>query len=246
MTVLARAADVSYERAGEPLGGYLALPCGNGPHPALVLVPDVRGLYEHYRDVAQRFAGEGFATLAVDLYTREGEPDLPDMDAVFRWMAALPDRRVLADLQSARDYLAARSDVRASAIGIAGFCMGGQYTLMSACTLDGLAAAVSFYGMLSYVATNDLKPEHPIDMVSRLGCPYLAFFGEDDAIISAIDVEALRARTAHARHPVDIVTYRDAGHAFFNDSRPEMYREAAARDAWPRTIAFLKRHLGSR
>jgi carboxymethylenebutenolidase len=243
VTASRRAADVSYERAGEPLGGYLALPAGTGPHPALLLVPDVRGLYEHYRDVAQRFAGEGFATLAVDLYAREGAPDLPDMEAILRWMAALPDRRVLADLQAARDYLATRPDVRSSAIGITGFCMGGQYTLMAACTLDGLAAAVSFYGMLSYPTTNDRKPEQPVDMVSRLGCPYLAFFGEDDAIIPAIDVEALRARTAHARHPVEIVTYHDAGHAFFNDSRPEMYREAAARDAWPRTIAFLRHHL---
>jgi carboxymethylenebutenolidase len=243
VTASRRAADVSYQRAGDPLSGYLALPEGKGPHPALLLVPDVRGLYEHYREVAQRFASEGFATLAVDLYSREGEPDLPDMEAIFRWMASLPDRRVLADLQSARDYLAARSDVRANAIGLAGFCMGGQYTLMGACTLDGLAAAVSFYGMLSYAATNDRKPEQPIDMVSRLGCPYLAFFGEDDPIIPTIDVEALRARTAHARHPVEIVTYRDAGHAFFNDARPEMYREAAARDAWPRTITFLKRHL---
>jgi carboxymethylenebutenolidase len=83
-------------------------------------------------------------------------------------------------------------------------------------------------------------------MVSRLGCPYLAFFGEDDEIIPAIDVEALRARTAHARHPVEIVSYPGAGHAFFNDSRPEMYREPAARDAWPRAVSFFRRHLEKR
>ena len=243
MTATPRAADVSYERAGDRLGGFLVLPDGPAPHPGLILVPDVRGVYDHYRDVAHRFAREGFATLAVDLYAREGTPDLPDLDAMFRWMAALPDRRVLADLQAARDHLATRTDIRSDAIGITGFCMGGQYTLMAACALEGIAAAVSWYGMLSYAATNDVKPEHPIDMVSRLGCPYLAFFGEDDAIISNIDVEALRARTAHARHPVEIVTYPDAGHAFFNDSRPEMYREAAAHDAWPRAVAFLRRHL---
>lgn len=244
MTAKSLAADVSYERAGQPLGGFLALPEGSGPHPALVLVPDVRGLYEHFRDLAQRFAKEGFATLAVDLYRREGTPDLPDLEAMFRWMAALPDRRVLADLQAARDHLAARPDIRGDAIGITGFCMGGQYALMAACSVDGISAALPWYGMLSYPGTSDVKPEHPIDMVARLGCPTLAFFGEDDAIISKIDVEALRARSAHARHPLAIITYPDAGHAFFNDSRPEMYRESAARDAWPRALEFLRRHLG--
>ncbi len=243
MTVPLRTADTTYERGGARLGGYLALPASGGPHPGLLLVPDVRGVSNHFRDVAERFAAEGFATLVVDLYSREGVPDLPDIDAMFRWMAALADRRVLADLQAARDHLANRPDVHADAIGITGFCMGGQYTLMAACTLDGLGAAVSWYGMLSYTATSHAKPEHPIDMVSRLGCPYLAFFGEDDAIIPAIDVQALHARTAHARHPVEIVTYPGAGHAFFNDSRPEMYRESAARDAWPRAGSFLKRHL---
>ena len=114
---------------------------------------------------------------------------------------------------------------------------------MAACSLDGIAATAAWYGMLTYAATSDIKPERPIDMIARLGCPLLAFFGEDDAIIPAIEVESLRARTAHARHPVEIVTYPDAGHAFFNDSRAEMYREAAARDAWPRAVAFFKRHL---
>jgi dienelactone hydrolase len=90
--------DVTYERDGATLRAYAAWPDAAGRLPALVLIPDVRGVSDHYRDVARRFAGEGFFTLAVDLYSREGAPDLPDMPAVFRFIRALPDTRVLSDL----------------------------------------------------------------------------------------------------------------------------------------------------
>src|SRR5262249_54109595 len=144
------ASDVTYERGGDVLRAHAAWPDGPGPHPALVVVPDVRGLGEHYRDVAHRFAAEGCFALAAGPSTREGAPALPDMDAVFRWMRALPDTRVLGDLAAAVGWLARRPEVNARAIGITGFCMGGQYALMAACTVPGLAACVSWYGMLRY------------------------------------------------------------------------------------------------
>src|SRR6185503_18876207 len=115
-------------------------PAGGGPAPALVLVPDVRGVSDLYRRVAGRFAEAGILTLVADLYSREGAPDLPDMEAVFRWIRALPDRRVLGDLAAAVRHLEARPDVRPGAVGIAGFCLGGQYALMAACTVPGIAA----------------------------------------------------------------------------------------------------------
>ena len=73
--------DVTFERACDVVKAYFATPEGAGSPPGLVLIPDVRGLVEHYRDVARRFATEGFCTLAVDLYSREGAPELPDMAA---------------------------------------------------------------------------------------------------------------------------------------------------------------------
>lgn len=236
--------EVRFARGGEQLRGLLALPTRSGPRPGLVLVPDVRGLYGHYRDLAARFAAEGFAALAVDLYSREGTPTLPDIESVFRWMAGLPDRRVLADLQAARDYLAARDDVSTNAVGVTGFCMGGQYALMAACSLDGIAACVAWYGMLRYTETNALKPESPLDMAARISCPFLGLYGEEDSLIPLADVQALRARLAASNRDAEVRTYPGAGHAFFNDSRPDMYRPDAAADAWPRAIAFLRRHLG--
>jgi carboxymethylenebutenolidase len=179
-------------------------------------------------DVARRLAGEGFFALAVDLYSREGVPDFPDMPAVFRWMRALPDARVLSDLGAAVGFLARRPEVAPTAIGITGFCMGGQYALMAACTVPGLSACVSWYGMLRYAERDAVKPASPLDLAAELACPYLGLFGEVDAIIPLADVEELRGILEGTGKRFEIVTYPGAGHAFFNDTRPEMYRQAAA------------------
>ncbi len=235
--------EVGYERAGDRLRGYAAWPGGAGRRPGLVVVPDVRGLSDHYRDVARRFAAEGFCALAVDLYSREGAPDLPDMAAVFAWMRALPDTRVLSDLAAALGHLAQRDDVDPAAVGIAGFCMGGQYALMAACAVPGFAACVSWYGMLRYAERDAVKPASPLDLAPELMCPYLGFFGEEDAIIPPADVAELRGILTRAEKRFEIVTYAGAGHAFFNDTRPDAYRPAAAADAWARALAFLRRHL---
>ena len=235
--------EVTYERAGDRLHGYAAWPATPARLPGLVLVPDVRGLSEHYRDVARRFAAEGFFTLAVDLYSREGAPDLPDMEAVFRWIRALPDPRVVADLGAAVGFLGRRAEVDPRAIGITGFCMGGQYALMAACVVPGIAACVSWYGMLRYAERDERKPASPLDLAAELRCPYLGLFGEEDAIIPLADVEALRAILVREQKTFELVTYPGAGHAFFNDTRADAYRPAAAADAWARALAFLRHRL---
>jgi carboxymethylenebutenolidase len=237
------AAAVSFTRDRDRIHAYAAWPSTSGPFPGLVLIPDVRGLYEHYRDVARRFAGCGFYTLAIDLYSREGPPDLPDLAAVSRWIQALPDQRVLGDVGEAVRYLAERPGVRADRIGITGFCMGGQYALMAACTLEPLAACVSWYGMLRYHEHSALKPASPLELAAGLRCPLLGLFGAEDALIPRADVEELRAILQRAGKTHEIHLYPGAGHAFFNDTRPEMYRPAAAADAWPRAIEFLRHNL---
>ena len=237
--------DVTFERAGDVLKAYFATPEGAGSHPGLVLIPDVRGLGEHYRDVARRFAAEGFSTIAVDLYSREGAPALHDMAGVFAWMRALPDARVLGDVGAAVRFLAARRDVRAGAVGVTGFCMGGQYALMAACAVDGIAACVSWYGMLRYAEKTDVKPSSPLDLAPRLRCPYIGFFGADDALIPTADVDELRAILERIHAPLEIHVYHSAGHAFFNDVRADAYRPAAAADSWKRAIEFFHQHLGT-
>ncbi len=236
--------DVTFPGAGATLRGHLAMPAAAAAG-GLVLVPDVRGLSDHYRDVAGRFAREGFATLAVDLYSREGAPALPDMAAVFRWMRALPDRRVLGDVAAAAEHVAALPALRDRRVGVAGFCMGGQYALMAACTVPRLAACVSWYGMLRYAETDAVKPADALTLAPQLGCPYLGLFGADDQLIPSADVEALRATLTRTGKTFEIVSYPGAGHAFFNDGRPDAYRPEAAADSWRRAIAFLRAHVAA-
>ena len=236
-------AELSFTRDGTELHGYGAWPEHGTALPGLVVVPDVRGLTDHYRDVARRFAREGFFALAVDLYSREGAPDLPDMQAVFAWIESLPDPRVLGDLGAAVGYLASRSEVRRDRIGITGYCMGGQYALMAACSVPGIAACVSWYGMLRYAEHNERKPTSLLELAPRLACPYLGLFGAEDALIPNADVDELKAILARERKTFEIESYAGAGHAFFNDTRPDAYRPAVAAVAWPRAIAFLRRYL---
>jgi carboxymethylenebutenolidase len=243
MTDRIETSDVTFERGGDELRAYAARPAGAGPFPGLVLIHDVRGLYEHYRDVARRFAGAGFFTLAVDLYSREGAPELRDMESVFRWMRELPDRRVIADLQAAVDFAASLPQVRADAVGITGFCMGGQYALMAACSVERLAACVSWYGMLRYPQKNETKPADALDMASRLSCPYLGLFGADDGLIPLADVEELRSILGRERKTFEIEIYPGAGHAFFNDARADAFRPEVASRAWERAVGFLRHHL---
>lgn len=231
-------------RGGDRINAYAAWLRRDERLPAVVIIPDVRGLSDHYRDVARRFAEEGFFALAVDLYSREGPPTLPDVESAFRWMRHLDDRRVLADIDGAVRFLGSRPEVRARSIGITGFCMGGQYALMAACSVPSLAACVSFYGMLRYAEKTELKPESPLDLAPRLACPYLGLFGEDDALIPRADIKELESLLRKAARTFQTKVYTGAGHAFFNDQRPEMYRPEAAKDAWARTLSFFRAHLG--
>jgi carboxymethylenebutenolidase len=150
---------------------------------------------------------------------------------------------VLGDIDAAIAFLAAQPEVRSDAIGITGFCMGGQYALMAACSSRGLAACVSWYGMLRYAETNATKPASPLDLAPRLACPYLGLFGAEDPIIPTSDVDELRSILRQNGKEFEIEVYEGAGHAFFNDGRPDAYRPQAAAHAWERAIAFLSKTL---
>jgi carboxymethylenebutenolidase len=236
-----QAHDLGFDGNGARLRAHLAVPADGGG-PGLVLIPDVRGLSDHYRDVAVRFAGEGFVALAIDLYSREGAPDLPDMDAVMRWMAGLSDARVLGDLAAAAAYVRVRPEC-GGAVGVTGFCMGGQYALLAACTDATLAACVSWYGMLRYAEATPHRPRSPLDLAARLGCPYLGLFGADDALVPQRDVEELRTALARAGKRFTIRSFAGCGHAFFNDTRRDAYRPAAAAEAFRLAVEFLHEHL---
>jgi carboxymethylenebutenolidase len=229
--------------------GYLAHP--DGQHPGVVMIHDVWGLADHTRDLARRLAAQGYAVLAVDLYRDLGAPKITDPGAFIR---DLSDPAVLAALQTAIDFLAKDASVGGRKVGMAGFCMGGMYAIHAAASCRGLSAAVPFYGMLSYEhgllappsgtsLDAKKKPRAPLEAAHAIQCPTLAFFGADDQFIPTSDVARFEAELARTQTAHEVIVYPGAGHAFMNDTRPEMYREATARDAWSRMLAWLGRWL---
>ncbi len=243
--------NVEFASGGDRLRAALYLPEAAAessrtrpPRPAVVVIPDVWGLHDPYHRVARRLADAGFVALALDLYSRGENPGTPaDMPAVMRFLHRLPDRRVLADIQAAVEFLRARPEVGGRKIGLTGFCMGGKYACLAAVHCTGLSAVVSWYGMLRADTIDDANPEHAIDALGNLSIPLLAFFGAEDVLIPQSDVEKLRERAKASGLPIEAVVYIGAGHAFANDSRPESFRAEAAEDAWTRALAFFSRQL---
>jgi len=224
--------------------GFLALPEGR-PCPGVVMIPDVWGLSDTYRDLARRLAADDFAVLAIDPYRNTGQPQPTDVASAMAWIRELSDPLVLATVQEGVDALAAHPAVAGRKVGVIGFCMGGQYALLAACGCRGLSACAPFYGMLRYEQGLDpaKKPRSPLAAVADLSCPLLGLYGEEDPIIPVADVHALEERLATTEQPAEVHLYAGAGHAFMNTSRPEMYRPEAAADAWERLVPFLGTHL---
>jgi carboxymethylenebutenolidase len=231
-------------RTAELREGFLAEP-GGGPQPGVVVIPDVWGLSDHTRDIAQRLAREGFAALALDVYRKTGRPSLADPAQAMAWIRELSDPLVLETVQEGIDALARHEAVAGRRVGLVGFCMGGQYAWLAACACRGLSAVAPFYGMLRYEPGLDAarKPRAPLDAVATLSCPALGLYGREDAIIPEADVDELERRLAQQCQPFEIVRYAGAGHAFLNDTRPALYRPAAAADAWRRLLTFLRTWL---
>jgi carboxymethylenebutenolidase len=232
---------------GVQVNGYLARPSEAGSHPAVIVIHEASGLVDHARDVSNRFANIGYVALAVDLYTREGGP--PPMDDVQKLMERLfsiSDERVLGDLEGAADYLRGREDVTGK-VGCIGFCMGGRYTLLFACSSDRLNAAVDCWGGFIDRATPEERstperPTPPLDLVENLRCPLLAAIGAEDQNPSPEIGQQLLERARKSGQEVKVDVYEGAGHAFFADYRPT-YRPQAAAKLWQEIVPFFARHL---
>ena len=240
-TTLLRTEDLGFIRNGDRIEAYAAWLRRDDRLPAVIIIHDVRGLSGHYRDITRRLANEGFFALALDLYSREDTPHLPDMEAVFAWLQQLSDGRVLADIDGAVRFLRTRPEVRSRSIGITGFCMGGRYAFMAACTVPNLEACVSFYGMLR----SPDKAENPLTLAQDLSCPYLGLFGEQDSFIPRADIKELEGILRRNSKTFQTKIYHGAGHAFFNDQRPDAYQPEAAKDAWAKATSFFRTHFAT-
>ena len=229
---------VDYQSDGVPIAAFLARPAGTGPYPAILVLQEWWGLNDHIKDVARRLAREGYVALAPDLYSRQGNKVTSDPDEAASLMGNLDDDVALKDLRAAVAFVKNQPQVNGAKIGVIGFCMGGTYALLSAENLPDIKASVPFYGQIVYD-----RPGGPIDQISQLGCPLMYIYGDADGWITNDHVDRLEAALTRHGKSGQVIRYKGAPHAFFNDTRPDSYRPNDARDAWDRTLRFFAQHL---
>jgi carboxymethylenebutenolidase len=238
--------DVQFSGAGgDSLNAYLVEPAGSEARPGLIVIHEAMGLNDHIRDVARRFANVGFSVLAPDLYSREGPPG-EEFEDIMRVMQAVPDERVVGDLDASASFLRGLATASGK-LGCIGFCSGGRQTLLFACSSQALDVAIDCWGGYTLQASADdvTTPNRPVpvaDLIPSLGCPLMIAIGAEDANPSPADADLLRERLWTADKDFRIEVFEDAGHAFFADYRPN-YREEAAHRLWHEVVPFLRHHL---
>jgi carboxymethylenebutenolidase len=235
------AETITLQTADGPMECFQARP--EGARRAVIVIQEAFGVNDHIRDVATRFASEGYHAIAPALYHRSGGGTAPydDFSKVMPLLEGFTDDGVLVDVDATVAHLA-DAGFPAASVGIVGFCMGGRVTFLVA-VRRALGAGVGFYG------GGIVNPRFPgqaklADEAASLETPWLGLFGDRDGSIPVDDVEALRGALAGAAVDHDIVRYADAEHGFFCDLRPS-YSPQAAADAWPRTLDWLAKHLGT-
>jgi carboxymethylenebutenolidase len=240
--------DVTFQSDGFAMRAYLARPKAPGTYPAVIVLHEAFGLVDHERDVARRFANAGFIALAPDVYSRVGAPqNASDMTEVRAKMFGITDTQLVRDFEAAAAFVRAQPGASGK-VGCVGFCVGGRWTLLFACSSDKLDAAIDCWGGFITRATPEAvttpaRPTPVIDLAARLHCPLYIVCGEEDQNPSPADAAELGRRLEQAGKKFQLEVFKNAGHAFFADYRSS-YRESAAFDLWPKMVAFFKTHLG--
>ncbi len=222
----------SFQSGSRQLEGYLARPKGDGPFPGIVIIHELFGLNENIKDIARRFADEGYVAFAVDLFAGRNRAI-----CMFRFMGGLLLNSLnnggVHDLKAALTFLSAEPGVNDARLGAVGYCMGGSFAIAWACTDDRLKAIAPYY------AGNP----RPLEAVARL-CPVVGSYPDKDFTTKQgqkLDVELERYHVPH-----DIKIYPGAKHSFFNDTLKDNYNEAAAKDSWERVLAFFGEYIGTK
>ncbi len=216
---------ISFETANGPTSAYVAQP-ENGNGRAVILIQEWWGLNEHIKDIVRRYADEGFVAIAPDLYRGKLATNPTEAGEM---MNALAIEDGLDTIKKTIDAASLAFDF--SHFGITGYCMGGTFALRAACELEGLSAAAPFYGDV---------PED--DILQKLRTPTIFISGTKDGWINTEKVAKLEDAAERFELPIHSVKY-EADHAFFNNTRPEVYDETAAKDAWALVIGFFNDKL---
>jgi len=221
--------EIRFDSNGDEMLGYLATPA-SGRGPGVLVLQEWWGLVDHIRDVCDRFAREGFVALAPDLYRGDATSD---PDAAGRLMMDLEIPRAARDLDAAVRALLSQDAVDGPQVGAIGFCMGGQLALYAATRNAKVRAVADFYGV---------HPNVSLDL-SGLDAAVLGIFAELDAFVPPATARKLQQDLLDAGKRADFRIFDEADHAFFNDTRPDVYNASAAAEAWNLTLNFFRAEL---
>ncbi|MCC7445917.1 MAG: dienelactone hydrolase family protein [Anaerolineae bacterium] len=224
-----RTQNIQFPSNDQQGAGYLARPDSDEPKPGVVVIQEWWGLNAHIRDVTERFAKEGFVALAPDLY--HGKVVAEPNDAQKAAME-LDRSRAIQEIDGAVAYLEAQPYVSPKQIGVIGFCMGGGLALHTTAHNPDVSAVAAFYGGGSPSA----------DAFAQSRAAVLNIVGERDVRVAAT-IKELDAGLKRYGTPHELIIYPGAEHAFFNDTRKEVYKPDAAQDAWNRALSWFRQYL---
>src|ERR1700681_780618 len=217
---------ISFPSNGSEGQGYLAVP-SSGTGPGVVVIQEWWGLVPHIKDVVDRFAVAGFVALAPDLYRGK---QVTEPDEAGKEMMALQLSRAARDMSGAVDEVARRSS--GDKVGVMGFCMGGGLALVLATQRpDAVGACVAFYGLIPWP---EAQPDY-----SKLSGAVLVHVAGNDEYFTPEAARALEEQLRGLGKETEFYVYDGTDHAFFNDTRPEVYDAGASATAWARTIDFF-------
>lgn len=220
---------VEYPSNGSTGTGYYA-PAAGGSGPGVIVIQEWWGLVPHIRDVVDRFSAAGFSALAPDLYHGE---TTTEPDEAGKLMMALNLSRAAKDLRGAIAFLKGDDAVSSEGVGVTGFCMGGGLAMMLATQEpDDVVAVAPFYGLIPWESA---APDW-----SALQAPLRGHFAEDDGFFGPDAARELEATLRGLGKDASITIHPGVDHAFFNDTRPEVYDEAASTAAWDATVEFFR------
>ncbi len=222
---------------GTVMNAYVARPSGDAKVPGVLVFQEAYGVNAHIRDVTERFAREGYVSIAPELYHRtapgfEGKYD--DFQSAMPHMRAMTEKGIVEDIGAAYDWLKSNSQVMPEKIASVGFCLGGRVSFLASANFP-LQASISFYA-------GNIAPAL-LPKVADLQAPILFFWGGLDKHIGADQTRAIVDECKSLGKTYVNVEFSNADHGFFCDVRPSYNPEAAAL-AWNLTKTYLLLHLG--
>ena len=223
---------------GTSMRAYVARPASSEPRAGMLVFQEAFGVNAHIRDVTERFARQGYLSIAPELFHRTGpgfETGYTDFAAVVPHFTALKDPEIEADIRAAFEWLPTNLPK-----GAVGYCVGGRVACLAALTVP-VACGISYYG--GGIGESPYFPAL-LDRLKDLRAPMLLFWGGQDKHLGPDNVQAVTSTLRAAQKPFVNVEFSEADHGFFCDARAQ-YNAPAAAESWALTLSFLEQSFAA-